>query len=60
MVKGNAKAFDAALKSAQEAFDIPAFRQWLYKNAQRGFELAAPSGNAKALEFKMLIRALER
>ena len=60
MASKNVDAFGAAVRQAEEALSSPHFRHWLAKHAQKGFELASPSGNAKALEFKFLLRALGR
>jgi hypothetical protein len=49
-----------AVKEAFEALESPTFRDWLMKHAEKGFEMASQTGNAKALEFKFLIAALKR
>jgi len=53
-------AYEKAVKEAFEALESSEFRNWLKKHAEKGFEMASQSGNAKALEFKFLIEALDR
>jgi RHS repeat-associated protein len=54
------KEFAAAFKKSEEALTHPEFVQWLRKHAVAGYQYAQPRGHAKALEFKLLIRALDK
>ena len=60
MAAKNPEAFEKAVREANAAIQTPEFRAWLSKHAEKGFQIAKQEGSGKALEFKMLQKALER
>jgi hypothetical protein len=53
------KAFAHAAKQAEEGLQSPEFREWIRGHAERGAQLAEGKGNAKVLEFRLLLKSLK-